>query len=303
MNRTLFFLLGGMMLAVAGGCSGSDDEDTTPADNGRKVRQLTITQEGTRATLTEAGGELSASWIAEDKLTYFNMARLYNYASEQYYYATGTLEAATSTPSSVFIGSVDCGNGDRLAVVYPTTTFTEPAIIDGNATYSITLSGQDGTLDKLQSTYHYVYGVASVTSVTETTANATMPKMKSLLAVCKFSFVFNSTSIPVKDLTISYGAEGLDGKAGTYPQTATVTCNTTQADVHATGVSCDSPLTVTLSSATTEAIYVALLPTGGSRTFNFTVNDGSGNTYTGTATATLNEGEYVDATGIKLTKQ
>ena len=48
--------------------------------------------------------------------------------------------------------------------------------------------------------------------------------------------------------------------------------------------------------------FVALLPTSGQRTFSFTVTDGSGNTYTGTAKATLTEGEYVVATGLKLTK-
>ena len=50
------------------------------------------------------------------------------------------------------------------------------------------------------------------------------------------------------------------------------------------------------------AVYVALLPTAAQRTFRFTVSDTS-NTYTGTAKATLTEGEYVVATGLKLTKQ
>ena len=62
------------------------------------------------------------------------------------------------------------------------------------------------------------------------------------------------------------------------------------------------PLTVTCTTAQ-EAVYVALLPTAEQRTFRFTVTDGSGNSYTGTAKATLTEGEYVEATGLKLTKQ
>ena len=49
--------------------------------------------------------------------------------------------------------------------------------------------------------------------------------------------------------------------------------------------------------------YVALLPTAAQRTFSFTVSDGSSNTYSGTAKATLTEGEYVEATGLRLTKQ
>ncbi len=50
------------------------------------------------------------------------------------------------------------------------------------------------------------------------------------------------------------------------------------------------------------AVYVALLPTSAQRTFRFTVSDGSGNSYTGTAKATLTEGEYIAATGLKLTQ-
>jgi hypothetical protein len=190
---------------------------------------------------------------------------------------------------------VYCLDNDYLAVVYPATTF------EYNDRYTISLTGQDGTLGTLATNYHYVFGKATVTSVTGTTANATMPKMKSLLTVCKFSFVDKATNeaIPVKSLSISYGGTGSD--AGTYPQTATVAigANTEQADVHATGAAGSSEaLTVTCSTAQ-DAVYVALLPTTGQRTFNFTVTNTNG-TYTGTAKATLTEGEYVEATGLKL---
>ena len=90
-----------------------------------------------------------------------------------------------------------------------------------------------------------------------------------------------------------------------YPQTATVAigANTELAGVHATGAAGSSEaLTVTCSTAQ-DAVYVALLPTAAARTFSFSVSDGSGNSYTGTAKATLTEGEYVEATGLKLTKQ
>ena len=166
-----------------------------------------------------------------------------------------------------------------------------------------TFTGQDGTLGTLAKKYHYVYGKATVTSVTDKTADATMPKMKSLLTVCKFSFVdrASSSAIPIKTLAISYGGTGSD--AGTYPQTATVAidASTPQADVHATGVTGSSPLLLEGSGEAT-AVYVALLPTDAQRTYSFTVTNSSG-TYTGTAKATLTEGKYVEATGLKLTKQ
>lgn len=297
----MLFVLGGMMLAGLTACSGSDEEPSKP-DDGVKVRRITITEtEGaasarqalTRASLTEDDG-LTAKWTAGDALTYCNLSRV-DYGNGEAPYSGG-LTAASTAATSRFTGDVVCSEGDYLAVVYPATTF------EYNDRYTISLTGQDGTLGKLASTYHYVYGRAQVTSVTGTTANATMGKMKSLLTVCKFSFKDKSTNavIPIQTLSISYGGTGSD--AGTYPQSATVECGvlTVQTDVHASGVASNSPLHLEGSG---EAFYVALLPTAAQSTFNFTVSDGNGNTYSGTANATLVEGEYVDATGLKLTKQ
>ncbi len=307
----MLFVLGGMMLAGLTACSGDDDTATDgsapqTADDGVKVRRLTITEaEGgaaearqalTRASLTEDDG-LTAKWTAGDALTYCNLSRV-DYGNGEAPYSGG-LTAASTAATSQFTGNVTCSAGDYLAVVYPAATFTT------NSQYTIALSGQDGTLAGLATRFHYVYGKALVNSVTDATADATMPKMKSLLTVCKFSFVNKDGGavIPIKSLSISYGGTGSD--AGTYPQTATVAigANTEQADVHATGAAGSSEaLTVTCPTAQ-DAVYVALLPTAAARTFSFSVSDGSGNTYTGTAKATLAEGEYVVATGLKLTKQ
>ena len=300
----MLWMLGGMMLAGLAACSGDDDTATDgsapqTADDGVKMRRLTITEaEGgaaearqalTRASLTEDDG-LTAKWTAGDELTYCNLSRV-DYGNGEAPYSGG-LTAASTASTSRFTGDVACSAGDYLAVVYPATTF------EYNDSYTISLTGQDGTLSTLATNYHYVFGKATVTEVTETTANATMEKMKSLLTVCKFSFKDKSTNavIPIQTLSISYGGTGSD--AGTYPQSATVTigANTEQTDVHATGVASNSPL---LLEGSGEAFYVALLPTTGQRTFNFTVTNTNG-TYTGTAKATLTEGEYVEATGLKL---
>ena len=294
----MLFVLGGMMLVGLAACSGSDEEPSKP-DDGVKVRRITITEADggaaearqalTRVSLTEDDG-LTAKWTAGDALTYCNLSRV-DYGNGEAPYSGG-LTAASTAATSRFTGDVVCSEGDYLAVVYPATTF------EYNDRYTISLTGQDGTLGKLASTYHYVYGRAQVTSVTGTTANATMGKMKSLLTVCKFSFKDKSTNavIPIQTLSISYGGTGSD--AGTYPQSATVECGvlTVQTDVHASGVASNSPL---LLEGSGEAFYVALLPTTGQRTFNFTVTNTNG-TYTGTAKATLTEGEYVEATGLKL---
>ena len=307
------WLLGGLVFAGATACSGDDDTKSTKetekalVENEVKVRRLTITEADdgaaearqalTRASLTEDDG-LTAKWTAGDALTYCNLSRM-QYNGEEYVPVSGNLTATTTAATSQFTGNVTCSAGDYLAVVYPATTFEK------NDSYTISLSGQDGTLSGLATRFHYVYGKALVTAVTDATADATMPKMKSLLTVCKFSFVNKDGGavIPIKSLSISYGGSGSD--AGTYPQTATVSLEDAdgvsldQDDVHATGTTGTGALTVNCSTAQ-DAVYVALLPTAAARTFSFSVSDGSGNTYSGTAKATLAEGEYVEATGLKL---
>jgi len=311
MNKRKLFqwaVLGYMMLTGMTACS-SDDDTTDIPDDGVKVRRITITQTDdaaarqmlTRSTLVESDG-LTASWTAGDGLTYCNLSRTNPMNYEIY---TGPLTAASTASTSQFTGNVTCNAGDYLAVVYPAATFVT------NESYTISLSGQDGTLGTLATNYHYVYGKAYVTSVTDNTADATMEKMKSLLTVCKFSFVDKTTgaAIPIKTLAISYGGSGSDAR--TYPQTATVTLNSNgileQSAVHAAGTASTSSLLVdcsvafSLPSEGLGEVFVALLPTSGQRTFNFTVANSSG-TYTGTAKATLVEGEYIVATGLKLTK-
>ena len=294
MNKRKLFqwaVLGYMMLTGMTACS-SDDDTTDIPDDGVKVRRITITQTDdaaarqmlTRSTLVESDG-LTASWTAGDGLTYCNLSRTNPMNYEIY---TGPLTAASTASTSQFTGNVTCNAGDYLAVVYPAATFVT------NESYTISLA----------TNYHYVYGKAYVTSVTDNTANATMEKMKSLLTVCKFSFVDKTTgnAIAIRSLTIGYGGSGSD--ADTYPQEATVAVSpsTPMADIHATGATGGSKvLTVSLTAAQ-GAVYVALLPTNGQRTFRFTVTDDSGNTYSGTAKATLTEGDYVVATGLKLTK-
>lgn len=307
------YLLGGLLMVFAAACSGSDDDNTLPSpiEDMPKTVRLTITQtdddnssaearllDGTRATLSESGKTLAASWVANDALSYGNL---------NYPYTHGLLTATETAATSSFTGDVTCYERNKLAVVYPTTTFTTSS--DGIQPYTITLSGQDGTLATLATRFHYVYGVATVTAVNETTATATMPKMKSLLTVCKFSFIDESNSSPISVKTLSIGfTNGVVGQAdaGKYPQSATVTPYEDQTQVHATAVTGSStPLTIKLSPASNE-VYVALLPTPTDATqpisFTFTVNDGT-NTYSGTARAYLHEGKYVVATGVKLTKK
>ena len=291
-------LIPALLAVLNAGCSGSDNDEPTPKPEDRVPRQLTVKEmdtspnEGrleaafpeTRATLDESENTLQAAWKVGDNLTCFNLS---DPESENY-----MLTADNVGPFSTFNGYVNCGKGDNLVIVYPEAAIAFTNFPD--ASYTINLSGQNGDLTTLATNFHYVYGVANVTSVDGSTANATMAKMKSLLAVCKFSFKEKGSDdlIPVSNLTIGYAVDGQGGDTSTYPQTATVNCDTNKDKVHATANSSNSLLTVTPTSST-KVLYVALLPTNGERTLVFTINNGA---YTATAKATLHEGNYYHVT-------
>ncbi len=257
-----------------------------------------------QATITENGGVLDALWDAGDAVFYRNLSYNYDYYvnddnSKPLY---GTLYADKEASIASFSGDrVWCDETNQLALIYPVpdpSAFTFHAA-SLTAEYTISVAGQDGSLATLAKDFHHIYGIASVVSVTETTANAELAQMKSLLTVCKFSFVDGSDNqLPIASLQISYGGGGLsDGK---YPQDGTVSIaqNTPVESVHVEPNELTSPLTITPAGNPTE-VYVALFPQP-EQPYKFTVTNSNG-TYTGTATATLNEGEYVVAS-LKLTK-
>ena len=115
----------------------------------------------------------------------------------------------------------------------------------------------------------------------------------------------SDNQLPISTLEISYGGGGLYD--GTYPQQGTVSI---AQSTPAWNVSVDperkasgdggTPLTIDTKGANPTEVYVALFPEMGA-TYSFTVTNSDG-TYTGEATAVLNEGELVPATGLKLTR-
>lgn len=269
-------------------CSSDDEQESTeqPTD-GPKLRQLTITGVPiTRAELTDAGTSLSAKWKKDDQATYFNLS---TFTSSNIDY--GTLTASSSAATSSFTGTVSCEENHKIALFYPAT---DP-IISGTerGKFSITLSGQKGTLDDIATRYHYVYGVGTVTSVTETTAYAAISQMRSLLSVCKFTFIDKDSneSIPVERLSIGYG----DNASVGYPQTAMLKPGESKVVAGAPS----GLLTIELDAETSDGVYVALLPCEADD-FYFSAT-GSKGTYSGTAQAKLSAGGYYPAT-LKLAK-
>ena len=267
-----------------------------------------------QATITENEGVLDALWNAGDAVFYRNLSRdAYTDPQEGPVDLFGTLNADKDGSVASFSGDrVWCTEDDQLALIYPVPNPSAFTFHDNplTAEYTISIAGQDGTLATLAKDFHHIYGIASVVSVTGTTANAELAQMKSLMTVCKFSFVDESdnqlpiTLLPISTLSISV-SDGYYG--GTYPQQGTVSI---AQSTPAWDVSVDperkasgnggEPLTITPEGNPKE-VYVALFPDM-ETTYKFTVTSG-GNTYTGTAKAVLNAGEFVPATGLKLVKQ
>lgn len=299
MKNTLKMALWAFAVLAMVACSGDDE----PSVRDVRARQLTVRQRGaasarvTRATLTEVDKALAPSWVAGDEVTCAVLSGDLIY---------GPLTALSTAATSMFTGTVECAKGDYLAMVYPAVDEVDltPSY---TPFYTISLAGQDGTLGTLARNYHYVYGVARVTSVTESTADADLGEMKSLLTVCRFSFTDKETGndLCVKTLSIGYNDMEYNSK---YPQSATVEMRTNQGSVTATPQSAkdtNAPLEVVLPNATKD-VYVALLPIGAEGTpksFFFTVVDENGQTYSGKKKAVLIEGDFAVAEGMTLTKQ
>lgn len=289
-NITLTALTALCVSAVLSACS-NDDGQAIDGD-GRNVRQLTIAEVPlSRATLTDNTTTLGAAWKTGDPITYLNLTSFTDITMNY-----GTLTAASGSATSSFSGEVCCITEDKIALLYPAT----PPItsVENRGKFSISLAHQTGLLADMAKDFHYVYGVAEVTSVTETTATATRAEMKPLLAACKFTFKDkNDNPIPVGTLSISYGT---DLSAG-FPQTYVLVPNADPAQVSVpdnlppTG----TPLHITLDTETTDGVYVVLFPINGQVLF-FSVTNSAG-TYTGTASATLKTGRFYPAT-IKLNK-
>lgn len=293
-----------LIWVLVAGCSHSEDDAAVPVNKDVKTRLLTFTQvenRGSRAVLNENNHGLLALWNSGDQLGCCNLSTLEEKIMNHEDISTGTLTAQNDNfATSIFQGSMSCEQNDQLAVIYPVKNFGfglehEPEI-RYFVNYTITLSGQNGTLEKLANSYHYMYGVATVNSVTSSMAEAT-GEMKSLLAVCKFSFKDGEGhTINVKELEISYVYDGSGGNRPIYPQSAIVKFYEDGSYSINPVVPNDDdgvPLIINLKQAA-EAVYVALLPVT-TRTFHFKVTDANGGTYTGKAMATLQAGEYVVA--------
>ncbi len=326
-TQTFVWLAGAVcssLLFLGTACSTTNNPDQPKQQAELKPRTLIVTQSAVsqltpesairrmpQATITDEGETLDAIWSAGDEISFRNIshATYTPSGSTDPVSLDGVLLAdrAASIASFTSNDKVWCDVDDQILLVYPKAT--APAItVSGDplrATYTISLDDQDGTLATIANTYHHSYGIATITEVTPTVANAVVAEMQNLLTVCKFSFVdkdYPGTPLPITSLSISYNGGDY---ANTYPETATVTV--TQGTPCTATVTPDKKSTekggnaLAISPSDDLEVYVALLPEATATTYSFRLESGE-NIYTGTATARLNAGEYVAATGLQLTK-
>lgn len=304
-----------VLMVVAGTACKNEN---APENNQVAKRHLTIKMKEragmpvrriTNATIEDLGTTLLAEWTEGDRASYCNLSRrgdlYYDPIEDEEVYTlfTGDLTAASTGKKSDLNGDVDCTAEDFLAVVYPANVTFEYTDAGTQYSYTFPLAEQDGTSDRLATHYNQQYGRAHITAVTDKTAEAWMEIMQPLLTICKFSFVdaANDNPIPVGTLTICY--EDATSENGKYPQAGKVTITVVDENhevVATEKLNVTDPLTVTCPTEMDE-VYVSMMPTIASRTYRFTVTNSTG-TYSGTASALLNKGEFVPATGLKLTK-
>ena len=322
MQSVIMGIVCSSLLFLGTACSTTNNPDQPKQQAELKPRTLVVTEVESRkskverrlpqATITENGDVLDAIWSARDEISFRNL-------THETYTPSGTtdevpLEGVLLADREARIASfasndkVWCDVDDQILLVYPKAT-TPAFSVEGSplrATYTISLTGQDGTLATIANRCHHSYGIATITEVTPTVAKAELAEMQNLLTVCKFSFVDKDepgTPLQITSLSISYG----DGTyANTYPETATVTV--TQGTPCTVAVTPDKKseaaggnvLSINPTGNPKE-VYVALFPEATATTYSFSL-ESNGNTYTGTATAQLVAGEYVVATNLKLTK-
>lgn len=318
-TQTFVWLAGAVcssLLFLGTACSTTNNPDQPKQQAELKPRTLVVTQtEGAnrtqevrrlpQATITDEGKTLDALWSKDDEISFRNISHK-EYTDPETgapVSLDGVLLADREARIASFASNdkVWCDLGDQILLVYPKAT--APAFsVEGSplkATYSISLTGQDGTLATIANRYHHSYGIATITEVTPTVANAVVAEMQNLLTVCKFSFVDESDQpLTITSLSISYG----DGTyANTYPGTARVTMTQGTPCTVAVTPSAGGYALAISPDGNPKEVYVALLPEATATTYSFRLESGE-DIYTGTATARLIAGEYVVATNLKLTK-
>lgn len=283
MKKRLFYMLPVILMAIMGSCASENatDDNQSAQPIGRKLRKLTITQNGTtrsavgttRSILIDKGEEgIYASWEMGDELT------VYNKTYPQAGYAT--IKATSSTKTANFSGNVDCEVNDKLRFFYPSIS-NEGVVTDLENTGTLTLdiSKQKGTLEDIQLHYDFNYGEATITATTDETATGDAGLTEYISAICKFTFKCNKEYVKeISSVEISNVVP-----SATFALSARNAPELTLSDAGKIDI---------ISNKVDNFVYVTLFPGVVSPTFTVMATDGK---YEGTlSSSTLIAGKFYD---------
>lgn len=261
-------------------CSSNDFIDDGPKTYSMTIKVAKGDNAATKA-LTPGSHSITPSWGEYDEVTVINRTKSA--------VIDGTLKAATpgsstATLQGTLTGTID--NGDLLYLVFPNT--------------ACTFTGQDGTLEKIATTYDYCLGKAKVTDASganiiagalpDGDGNVVFDEQQ---AIVKFTLLNkgNDAAIQATSLTINATTSGVSTLVNSI-DLSKVTEGMNPAQIAA--LTTTGPLVITPTSATNE-LYVALNGVSGSD-LTLTANDGTFS-YTFTkSNVTFVNGNYYEVT-------
>ncbi|MBR6287546.1 MAG: hypothetical protein IKR18_11315, partial [Bacteroidaceae bacterium] len=246
----------------------------------------------TRTTLVDSinkdgGAYLYARWNLNDMLYVYNVTKPTNNDE--------SLVADLDSAFSTFSGYVTCEVGDSLALFYPYVTQSglPTGVYDAyNGRLTLNISGQDGTLERIQKRYDFCTGRAAVEKMSGFNAVANYDTLENLMAISRFIFFYNNDTIRnIKTVKVSdnahlYLQKIYDLNTGRFRND---TLDASDLVIPTSGVTFNLRTNDTIPS-TSYTYYQVFFP--GSIAPQFTVTTESGQIYTGNLLGSLAAGKF-----------
>ncbi|MBR6287544.1 MAG: hypothetical protein IKR18_11305 [Bacteroidaceae bacterium] len=245
-----------------------------------------------RVTLTEKtsssdGSYLSATWNLNDMVYVYNVTTPSNNDE--------SLVADEDAANSTFSGYVTCVVGDSIALFYPYVTQSglPTGVYDSyNGKLTLNITGQDGSLERIQKRYDFCAGRAYVSKMSGFNAVATYDTLQNLMAVVRFVFICdnetikNIKSVKVTDTKNLYLQKKYDLDNGCF---CNDTLDATDLVIPPAGITFNFRENDSTPS-TTYTYYQVFFP--GPIAPQFTVTTEEGNIYTGNLLGALKAGRF-----------
>ncbi len=174
------------------GCHGSDSASSSSSsttDTTTARRFVTINQMTAASTVP---------WTEGTEVSVYNNTRRTSNIFD-------TFTASSTSDTTRFTGYMTCKRYNFLEIFWPkvgSEGITSLASEGGDSLLALDISGQDGTLETINSKFNFTYGKAkiSTTTATDLTAKAAMIYVRRLMSIGKFSFV-DENGDEIKDIT------------------------------------------------------------------------------------------------------